>query len=75
MRTLPPGRRQVNMVETRKREHSRKPDEMYDVIESCSPGPFLEMFARYPREGWTVWGDEADPGVTPRGRQYPIYGG
>ena len=75
MRTLPPGRRQVNMVESRKREHSRKPDEMYDLIESCSPGPFLEMFARYPREGWTVWGDEASPEVTPRGRQYPIYGG
>jgi N6-adenosine-specific RNA methylase IME4 len=75
MRTLPPGRRQVNMVESRKREHSRKPDEMYDVIESCSPGPFLEMFARYPREGWTVWGDEASAEVTPRGRQYPIYGG
>jgi N6-adenosine-specific RNA methylase IME4 len=75
MRTLPPGRRQVNMVESRKREHSRKPDEMYDVIESCSPGPFLEMFARYPRDGWTVWGDEASSEVTPRGRQYPIYGG
>jgi N6-adenosine-specific RNA methylase IME4 len=75
MRTLPPGRRQVNMVESRKREHSRKPDEMYDVIESCSPGPFLEMFARYPREGWTVWGDEASSEVIPRGRQYPTYGG
>jgi N6-adenosine-specific RNA methylase IME4 len=75
MRTLPPGRRQVNMVETRKREHSRKPDEMYDVIEACSPGPFLEMFARYPREGWTVWGDESGSEITPRGRQYPMYGG
>ncbi len=75
MRTLDPGRRQVNMIETQKREHSRKPDEMYDVIESCSPGPYLEMFARYPRPDWTVWGDEADDAVAPRGRQYPIYGG
>ena len=73
MRTLDPGRRQVNMVETRKREHSRKPDEMYDVVEACSPGPYLEMFARYPREGWIAWGDEAATDVTPRGKQYPAY--
>lgn len=73
MRTLPPGRRQVNMIETRKREHSRKPDEQYDVIEACSPGPFLELFARYPREGWHVWGAEADPSVTPRGRRHTGY--
>lgn len=73
MRTLDAGRRQVNMVETRKREHSRKPDEMYEVIEACSPGPYLELFARYPREGWTVWGAEAAVDVVPRGRQYPAY--
>lgn len=40
-RTLAPGRRQVNLVPTRKREHSRKPDEMYDLIEACSRGPRL----------------------------------
>ena len=45
-RTLAPGRSQVNMIQTRKREHSRKPDEQYDLIESCSPGPFLELFGR-----------------------------
>jgi N6-adenosine-specific RNA methylase IME4 len=73
MRTLDAGRRQVNMIETRKREHSRKPDEAYDVIEACSPGPYLELFARYPRVGWHVWGDEADSAVTPRGRQHPSY--
>mgnify|MGYP006137419191 CR=1 FL=1 len=38
-RTLPPGRSQVNMIQTRKREHSRKPDEQYPIIEECSPGP------------------------------------
>lgn len=60
MRTLQPGRRQVNLLSTRKREHSRKPDEMYDIIEDCSPGPFLELFARQKREGWDVWGDETE---------------
>lgn len=73
MRTLPPARRQVNMIETIKREHSRKPDEAYELIEECSPGPYLEMFARYPREGWTVWGAEAAEETVPRGRQFPAY--
>ncbi len=59
-RTLAPGRRQVNMIETRKREHSRKPDEQYGLIEACSPGPFIELFARGPRKGWTAWGNQAD---------------
>jgi hypothetical protein len=75
LRTLPPARSQVNMIETRKREHSRKPDEQYDLIESCSPGPYLEMFARYPQEGWTVWGDEAASDVQPRGRTHQGYKG
>ena len=59
-RTLAPGRRQVNLLATRKREHSRKPDEIYDIIEACSPGPFLELFARERRKGWVQWGDELD---------------
>jgi N6-adenosine-specific RNA methylase IME4 len=58
MRTLPPGRRQVNILATRKREHSRKPDEIYDIVESCSPGPYLEVFARFRRAGWMQWGNE-----------------
>lgn len=58
MRTLKPGRTQVNMLATRKREHSRKPDEIYDIIEACSPGPYLELFARFGRKGWTQWGNE-----------------
>lgn len=74
-RTLPPGRSQVNMIETRKREHSRKPDEQYDLIESCSPGAYLEMFARYPRAGWTVWGDESADGAAPRGVVHKGYEG
>ena len=75
LRTGPAGRRQVNMIETRKREHSRKPDELYDVVEACSPGPYLELFARYPRAGWSVWGNEAGEGVEPRGRRHAGYQG
>lgn len=75
MRTLAPARRQVNMIETRKREHSRKPDEQYQLIESCSPAPYLELFARYKHEGWTTWGDESDESATPRGRTHAGYRG
>lgn len=58
-RTLSPGRSQVNFIASRKREHSRKPDEAYELIEACSPGPFLEMFARGTRPGWSAWGDQS----------------
>jgi N6-adenosine-specific RNA methylase IME4 len=58
-RTLAPGRRQVNLLGTRKREHSRKPDEQYEIIEACSPGPFVELFARGTRAGWVAWGNQA----------------
>ncbi len=64
-RTLAPGRSQVNYIGTRKREHSRKPDEQYDLIERCSSGPFLEMFARGVRPGWTTWGNQADESYEP----------
>lgn len=59
-RTLDPGRTQVNIISTRKREHSRKPDEQYKLIESCSWGPRLELFSRGNRPGWTCWGNQAD---------------
>src|SRR6266498_611483 len=61
LRTLAPGRTQTNIISTRKREHSRKPDELYPIIEECSPGPYLEMFARFAQPDWTVWGNEVDP--------------
>ncbi len=60
LRTLPPGRSQVNIIRSMKREHSRKPDELYELIEKCSPGPYLEMFARGSRENWITWGDQSD---------------
>ncbi|TKR30621.1 S-adenosylmethionine-binding protein [Luteimonas gilva] len=59
-RTLPPARSTVNIIKTQKREHSRKPDEMYGLIEECSPGPYLELFARGTRKGWATWGNQAD---------------
>ena len=69
-RTLDAGRRQVNLLSTRKREHSRKPDEIYPIIEACSPGPRLELFARGLRRGWTVWGNQADADYAP---DWPTY--
>jgi N6-adenosine-specific RNA methylase IME4 len=69
-RTLAPGRRQVNLLATRKREHSRKPDEQYEIIEACSPAPFLELFARGTRKGWTTWGHQADDDYRPTWKTY-----
>lgn len=79
-RTLQPGRSQVNyigvaepdgdIVKTRKREHSRKPDEQYQIIESCSPGRYLELFARGERKNWTVWGNQADDTYKPDWETY-----
>lgn len=69
-RTLPPGRSQVNLIASRKREHSRKPDEQYDLIERCSRGPYLELFGRGTRNNWTVWGDQAEADYEP---DWPTY--
>jgi len=72
-RTLAAGRRQVNLLATRKREHSRKPDEQYDIIESCSPGPRLELFARGTRKGWATWGNQADETYEPTWKTYAYH--
>ena len=74
-RTLAPGRRQVNLFGTRKREHSRKPDEQYDIIESCSWGPYLELFGRGRRKNWTVWGNQADDDYKPSWSTYKYNSG
>ena len=74
-RTLAAGRTQVNYVGTRKREHSRKPDEIFPIIEACSPGPRLELFARGARPGWTVWGNQADESYTPTWKTYANHSG
>ena len=70
VRTLAPARRQVNLFSSRKREHSRKPDEQYDIIESCSPGPFLELFGRGVRDNWIVWGNQAGEDYSPNWKTY-----
>lgn len=59
-RTLKPGRSQVNFLATQKREHSRKPDELYDIIEACSGSPYVELFARGKRPKWDAWGNQAE---------------
>ena len=74
MRTLDPGRRQTNIVITRKQEHSRKPEQVYPIIEACSPGPYVELFARERIPGWTCWGNEVDSYMERR-PLIPIYNG
>lgn len=69
-RTLAPGRTQVNLLAVRKREHSRKPDEQYKIIEACSCGPYVELFARGVREGWYSWGQEAHSKYKPTWKTY-----
>lgn len=69
-RTLAPARSQVNLIRTQKREHSRKPDEIIPIIEKCSPGPFIELFARGDREGWAMWGNQADASYEPTWNTY-----
>tara|TARA_B100000749_G_C18423121_1_gene464388 strand:- start:917 stop:1573 length:657 start_codon:yes stop_codon:yes gene_type:complete len=69
-RTLAPGRRQVNIIRSQKREHSRKPDEQYKIIEECSWGPRIELFSRGKRKGWTVWGNQADESYKPDWKTY-----
>ena len=69
-RTLDPGRSQVNLFSSRKREHSRKPDEQYSIIESCSRPPYLELFGRGSRPNWTVWGDQASDDYIPTWNTY-----
>ena len=48
----------ANLALCAKQDHSHKPEEQYAIIERCSPGPYLELFARRKRPGWQVWGNE-----------------
>ncbi|HEV2417674.1 MAG TPA: MT-A70 family methyltransferase [Terriglobia bacterium] len=70
IRTLAPGRSQVNVIVTRKQEHSKKPDELYEIIKRCSPGPHCELFSRHRVEGWLQWGDELDSYEPPPYKAY-----
>lgn len=69
-RTLAPARSQVNLIRARKREHSRKPDEIIPIIEDCSLAPRIELFARGDREGWDMWGNQADESYEPTWNTY-----
>ena len=69
-RTLTPARSQVNLIRSQKREHSRKPDELIPIIEQCSNGPYIELFARGDRVGWDMWGNQANYGYTPSWSTY-----
>lgn len=74
LRTLAPGRRQTNMIVHRKREHSWKPPILHRIVQECSPGPFVELFARGRMPGWEHWGDQVDTyeETRPRHRGYEL---
>jgi N6-adenosine-specific RNA methylase IME4 len=60
------------LIDAPRREHSRKPDEIYTRVQQLVRGPYLELFARQAHPGWTAWGNQvgmfegADPGAQPR---------
>jgi N6-adenosine-specific RNA methylase IME4 len=57
--TLTPLRRvDTTWFQWPRRGHSVKPAEFYDLVETVTPGPYLDLFGRREREGWTVWGNE-----------------
>ena len=63
------------LIRSPRREHSRKPDEVYDSIQALCPGPYLELFARGRRPGWEALGHEVETGIAQRrwaSNSYPI---
>jgi N6-adenosine-specific RNA methylase IME4 len=50
-------------LECDRSRHSEKPFVVRDFIRRASPGPYLEMFARTPADGWTCWGNEIERGL------------
>jgi N6-adenosine-specific RNA methylase IME4 len=61
-----PADRPSSVIQAPRREHSRKPDEVYQIIERAYPGlSKIELFARHARPGWAAWGDEAPVGTAP----------
>lgn len=72
---MPKGKRRVDstwwQVKRPHNSHSTKPEFFQDMIETVSDGPRLELFARRPREGWTVWGNEVEANLRVRGAAKP----
>jgi N6-adenosine-specific RNA methylase IME4 len=63
MRSPPEGARPPSVIHAPRREHSRKPDEAYEIIERMYPTlPKIELFARQTRPGWEVWGNQVGTG-------------
>ena len=54
-------------------DHSHKPEEQFAVIERCSPGPYLELFARRRQPGWDAWGNQIDSDIVIPGYPVPKY--
>lgn len=54
-------------------DHSHKPEEQYAIIERCSPGPYLELFARRNQPGWDAWGNQIDSDIKIPGYPVPNY--
>ena len=54
-------------------DHSHKPEEQYAIIERCSPGPYLELFARRHQPGWDAWGNQIDSYIEIPGYPVPKY--
>ena len=59
----PQDRKQVTILNGVVRNHSKKPDEQYEVIEKVSPAPRIELFARHKRKGWDCFGNEVESDV------------
>jgi N6-adenosine-specific RNA methylase IME4 len=49
---------QTTLIHGQRREHSRKPDEFFVLVEKLCPGSKVELLCREPRPGWAAWGDE-----------------
>lgn len=55
---IPSDKREPNIFTAKRGRHSAKPAEFFDIVQRVSPGPYLELFARDTKLGWTAWGNE-----------------
>jgi N6-adenosine-specific RNA methylase IME4 len=74
MRSPAESARPPSIIQAPRREHSRKPDEVYDIIERMYPElPKVELFARHARPGWAAWGNQAPALANDDGLDIPDY--
>lgn len=62
----------AQVIAAPRREHSRKPEEIYERIEALFDGPYIELFARSQRPGWGTWGNETGKFSDPKGSVLPL---